>query len=39
VPDEQRSGFFEEIGAALRQYEDKDGVALPLGYLVLVARP
>lgn len=38
VPGDQRSGFFEEIGAALRQYEDKNGLTLPLGYLVLVAR-
>lgn len=39
VPENQRSEFHEEISTALRQYEDKDGVALPLGYLVLIARP
>jgi len=39
VPENQRSGFYDEVREALRQYEDKDGVRLPLGYLVLVARP
>ena len=39
VPEDQRGEFHEEISTALRQYKDKDGVALPLGYLVLVARP
>lgn len=39
VPEHQRSEFYGEITAALRQYEDSGGVVLPLGYLVLVARP
>jgi ubiquinone/menaquinone biosynthesis C-methylase UbiE len=38
VPENQRSEFYKEIVAALRQYEDSDGVMLPTGYLVLVAR-
>jgi len=39
VPDGEKEAFLDEIRGALRQYEDKDGVALPLGYLVLHARP
>ncbi|MBI4205475.1 MAG: methyltransferase domain-containing protein [Betaproteobacteria bacterium] len=39
VPEHQRSGFLEDIDRALRQYEDGNGVALPLGYLVMIARP
>lgn len=39
VPENQRSEFHGEVREALRQYEDLDGVMLPLGYLVLVARP
>ncbi len=39
VPEDQRSEFLEEVDRSLRQYEDKDGITLPLGYLVLVARP
>lgn len=38
VPEGQRSEFLREIRTALRQYEDKEGVVLPLGYLVLMAR-
>lgn len=38
VPENQRSEFYEEITLALRQYEDGEGVMLPLGYLVLVLR-
>jgi len=39
VPENQQSEFYNEVRETLRQYEDKDGVKLPLGYLVLVARP
>lgn len=39
VPEHQRSEFYNEVRETLRQYEDKDGVTLPLGYLVLVAHP
>jgi ubiquinone/menaquinone biosynthesis C-methylase UbiE len=39
VPEEERTEFFADIDRSLRQYEDKDGVALPLGYLVIIARP
>ncbi len=39
VPANQRSEFYGEITSALRQYEDNEGVQLPLGYLVLVAYP
>ena len=39
VPENQRNAFLDEISGALRQYEDKNGVTFPLGYLVLVARP
>ena len=39
VPENQRREFYEEIALALRQYEDGEGVVLPTGYLVLVARP
>ena len=38
VPESQRSEFYGEITLALRQYEDGEGVVLPLGYLVLVLR-
>jgi ubiquinone/menaquinone biosynthesis C-methylase UbiE len=38
VPENQRSEFREEVNRSLRQYEDKEGVVLPLGYLVLLAR-
>ena len=36
---DQQCEFLNEIGRALRQYEDADGVAIPIGYLVLTARP
>lgn len=39
VPENQQSEFRDEVRKALRQYEDKDGITLPLGYLVLIARP
>ncbi|MGQ0524152.1 MAG: hypothetical protein ACT4P8_10885, partial [Betaproteobacteria bacterium] len=39
VPENQRSEFYDEIAAALQRYEDSEGVILPAGYLVLVARP
>lgn len=39
VPADQRDGFFQEIDSALRQYENQDGISLPLEYLVLSARP
>jgi hypothetical protein len=39
VPENQRSAYLGEVSGALRRFEDKDGVTLPLGYLVLVARP
>lgn len=39
VPKAQRGEFFGEIEKALQQYSDGGGVALPLGYLVLEARP
>jgi ubiquinone/menaquinone biosynthesis C-methylase UbiE len=39
VPESQRREFYGEIASALRQYEDSEGVMLPTGYLVLVARP
>lgn len=39
VPEDQRNEFFGEVNEALRQYEDEEGVKLPLGYLVLIARP
>ena len=38
VPENQRGAFLGEVSGALRQFEDKDGVAFPLGYLVLVGR-
>jgi ubiquinone/menaquinone biosynthesis C-methylase UbiE len=38
VPENQRSEFYEEITSALRPYENSEGVMLPAGYLVLVAR-
>lgn len=39
VPENERSAFLGEVSGALRQYEDKDGIAFPQGYLVMVARP
>lgn len=39
VPEGRRDEFLGEIVAELKQYEDNDGVALPLGYLLMVARP
>ncbi|MDP2241774.1 MAG: methyltransferase domain-containing protein [Burkholderiales bacterium] len=38
VPESQRAEFHEEISSALRQYEDKDGISIPLSYLVLAAQ-
>jgi hypothetical protein len=39
VPENQRNEFYAEITAALRKYENGGGVTLPVGYLVLAARP
>lgn len=39
MPEDQRTGFLDAVGRALQQYEDNGAVVLPLGYLVLVARP
>ena len=38
VTADQQCEFLNEIDQALRQYEDNDGVAIPIGYLVLIAR-
>lgn len=38
VPEGQRGEFHGEVKETLRQYEDSEGVKLPLGYLVLIAR-
>lgn len=38
VPEGQRNEFMQEIVKELKPYEDNGGVALPLGYLMLVAR-
>ncbi len=38
VPQAQRAEFFGEIDAALRQYADGGGSALPIEYLLLTAR-
>jgi ubiquinone/menaquinone biosynthesis C-methylase UbiE len=35
----QRAEFVEDIQRALQQYDDGNGVKLPLGYLTLMARP
>ena len=32
------SEFLDEIEQALRHYEENDGIAIPIGYLVLTAR-
>jgi ubiquinone/menaquinone biosynthesis C-methylase UbiE len=39
VAEEERAEFFADISGSLRQYEGSDGVALPLEYLVAIARP
>lgn len=39
VPEHQRPGFIEDVEMTLRRFEGKDGVALPLEYLVLIACP
>ena len=38
VPQHQRAAFHDEIASSLKQYEDGDGVAIPVEYLVLEAR-
>lgn len=38
VPEHQRNEFLREITTELKQYENNDGVELPLGYVVLTAR-
>ena len=38
VPEDRRSEFLDEIECELREYEAGNGVELPLGYLVLIAR-
>ncbi|MGQ0523093.1 MAG: class I SAM-dependent methyltransferase [Betaproteobacteria bacterium] len=37
VREEERAAFYEEVDRELAQYEDADGIALPLGYLMLKA--
>jgi ubiquinone/menaquinone biosynthesis C-methylase UbiE len=37
VREEERAAFYEEVDRELAQYKDQDGVALPLGYLMLKA--
>ena len=39
VPEHERGALYDEVSAALRPYEDKDGVALPVAILMVVARP
>lgn len=38
VPEQQRSDFHNKITDALKQYENQEGIAIPVEYLVLVAR-
>ena len=37
VREEERATFYEEVDRELTQYKDREGVALPLGYLMLKA--
>jgi ubiquinone/menaquinone biosynthesis C-methylase UbiE len=37
VPEQDRTAFHEEVERELAQYKGRDGVALPLGYLILKA--
>lgn len=39
VPADERREFLEEVQRELHQFEDGRGIALPLGYRVLIARP
>lgn len=39
VPAHELGGLYDEVAAALRQYEDKDGVAIPVASLIVLARP
>lgn len=39
VPEQERAEFHNEVRDSLRQYEDEKGISIPIGYLVLEARP
>jgi ubiquinone/menaquinone biosynthesis C-methylase UbiE len=38
IPEDEREDFLREVTGELRQYESGNGVALPLGYLLMSAR-
>jgi ubiquinone/menaquinone biosynthesis C-methylase UbiE len=38
VPEDERAAFLREVTADLKQYENGNGVVLPLGYLLMSAR-